>query len=129
MHVMEKHHRKPAHARVTKSVAPFQLICSDLWGPSPHVSNEGFWFYISFVDDYSRYTWLFPMQHKSQVVSIFLKFKSYVELQFNTKIKQMQTDWGGEFRPFFEILSNSGIIHRITCPHAHTKKWHYRAKA
>lgn len=41
------------------------------------------------------------------------------ELQFRFPIKSVQTDWGGEFRPFTKFLSDLGIIHRLICPHTH----------
>jgi len=40
-----------------------------------------------------------------------------VELQFNKRIKALQTEWGGEFRSFTNFLSTHGISHRQTCPH------------
>lgn len=42
-----------------------------------------------------------------------------VELQLGTKIKAVQSDWGGEFRAFTTLLQQCGIIHRIICPHTH----------
>ncbi|KAK2451888.1 myosin-16 [Trifolium repens] len=42
-----------------------------------------------------------------------------VELQYNVPIKCVQTDGGGEFRPFTQFLTPLGIIHRLTCPHTH----------
>jgi len=42
-----------------------------------------------------------------------------VELQLNQKIKEVQTNWGGEFRPFTPFLKSLGIHHRIICPHTH----------
>jgi len=44
-----------------------------------------------------------------------------VELQLNQKIKEVQIDWGGEFRPFNPFLNSLGIHHRIICPHTHQK--------
>ncbi|KAA8519335.1 hypothetical protein F0562_013591 [Nyssa sinensis] len=52
---MAKHHRLPASLRLNRSKTPLDVVFSDLWGPSPHISNEGFKYYISFVDDHSRY--------------------------------------------------------------------------
>ena len=43
------------------------------------------------------------------------------ELQFNFKIKSLQTDWGGEFRPFTSFSASCGIQHRLICPHTHHK--------
>lgn len=80
------HHRFPAYKCLHKSIAPFQLIFSDLWGPSPHVSINDYRFYITFVDYYFRHTWLFPLKSKSQTFNTFVKFKTNIELQFNTKI-------------------------------------------
>ena len=42
-----------------------------------------------------------------------------VELQLNTKIKSIQSDWGGEYKPFSRLLASFGISHRLTCPHTH----------
>jgi hypothetical protein len=46
-------------ARVSPS--PFYLVHSDIWGPSPVPSVTGYRYYISFVDDYSRFTWKYPL--------------------------------------------------------------------
>ncbi|GKB50910.1 retrovirus-related pol polyprotein from transposon TNT 1-94 [Tanacetum coccineum] len=40
-----------------------------------------------------------------------------VERQFTTKLKNLQTDWGGEFRNLASFFSSLGIIHRRSCPH------------
>ncbi|GKA77945.1 putative RNA-directed DNA polymerase [Tanacetum coccineum] len=40
-----------------------------------------------------------------------------VECQFITKLKNVQTDWGGEFRNLASFFSSLGIIHRRSCPH------------
>jgi hypothetical protein len=98
---------------------PLELIYTDVWGPAPMFSTNGNKFYVSFLDAYSRYTWLFPISHKSDVCSIFLQFQKYVERFFNSKIKIIQSDWGGEYRSLNKILTNLGISHRLSCPHTH----------
>ena len=42
-----------------------------------------------------------------------------VELQFNYPIKSVQSDGGGEFRPFTKYLNDLGIVHKFTCLHTH----------
>ena len=51
---------------------------------------------MSFVDAYSRFTGIYFLKNKSDALSVFKQFKSLVELQFNKKIKAIQTDWGQE---------------------------------
>ena len=53
---------------------------------------------------------------------MFQKFRTLVERQFNTKIKSIQFDWGGEFHSMSPILSNLGSSHRISCPHTHEQQ-------
>ena len=54
---------------------PLELIFTDVWGPSPICSKSGSKYYVSFMDAYSRYNWLYPMTNKSDVLSIFIKWK------------------------------------------------------
>lgn len=72
--------------------APFEIVYIDVWGPSFHTSNDGFKYYLSFVDDYTKYVWLYPMTVKSEVQSCFKQFLSYVERFFYAKIKCVQMD-------------------------------------
>ena len=50
-----------------------ELIYTDVWGPSPLFSNNGFKYYVSFLDAHNHYTWLFPMVCKGDVFTIFTK--------------------------------------------------------
>ena len=94
------------------------LIHSDVW-VSPVQSTGGCSYYVLFIDDYSRYSWLYPLHRKSDVFATFVKFKTIAEKLFSTSIKQIQTDNGGEFtsNQFKKFLTAQGIFHRLTCPH------------
>jgi len=59
------------------------------------------------------------LKKKSEALSIFQQFKALVENLFSRKIKAVQSDWGGELRPFTQFLSQHGILHRLICPHTH----------
>ena len=54
---------------------PLELIFTDVWGLSPICSKSGSKYYVSFMDAYSRYNWLYPMTNKSDVLSIFIKWQ------------------------------------------------------
>jgi transposase InsO family protein len=95
-----------------------ELIHSDIW-ISPALSTNGYKYYIIFVDDFSRYTWLIPLKHKSDALEQFVKFKCLTEIFFSLRIKQLQTDGGGEYSSsaFSKFLADHGIFHQTTCPH------------
>jgi hypothetical protein len=92
------------------------LVC-DVWGPSPVTSFGGHNYFLLCVDHYSKFMWIFPFKLKSDVFQIFKQFVTMVERQFNTKLKRVQTDWGGEFRNLSSFFQSLGIIHRLSCPH------------
>lgn len=100
------------------SSAPLQLVHTDVWC-SPVVSFSGFRYYVIFIDDFSRYSWLYPLHIKSDVFISFKKFKALVENQFSSRIKTLQSDGGGEFTSlqFTSFLETHGIFHRISCPY------------
>lgn len=100
------------------SKAPLELVFSDVWGPAPSsVGNKNY--YVSFIDDFSKFTWVYLLKHKSEVFSKFREFQTLVEHSFNTKIKAMQTDWGGEYQRINSFFSHIGIAHLVSCPHTH----------
>jgi len=81
------------------SSSPLQLLFLDVWGPASITSVNNKSFYFSIVNDFSKYTWFFPLATKSEVCATFLHFKQLVETFFSTKIISIQSDNGGEFRP------------------------------
>jgi hypothetical protein len=108
----------PFHASIRVSTFPLQLIHTDIW-TSPILSHTGFKYYIVFIDDFSRFTWLYPLHQKSEAFPIFTQFKALVENQFSTSIKQLQFDGGGEYTSlqFQNFLTKHGIAFRKTCPY------------
>ncbi|CAJ2673651.1 unnamed protein product [Trifolium pratense] len=96
---------------------PFELVHTDLWGPAHTVSHCGYSYYIAFVDACTKYTWLYFLKRKSDALSAFTQFNALVSTQFQTKIKSLQSDWGGEYRSISTLLTSLGINHRVTCPH------------
>jgi transposase InsO family protein len=86
---------------------------------SPISSLSGCKYYVLFVDDYSRFTWLYPLLNKSDVYQCFVKFTLLVENLFSSKIKQLQTNNGGEYTSalFKQFLAQHGIFHKLTCPY------------
>lgn len=64
------------------SIKPFEIISSDVLGPSPVIFVEGYKYYISLIDDFTIFTWIFPLIYKSQVHLVFNKFHALIRTQF-----------------------------------------------
>ncbi|RDX74296.1 hypothetical protein CR513_45977, partial [Mucuna pruriens] len=74
-----------------------ELIHTDICGPFPTASWNGQQYFITFIDDYSRYGYLYLIHEKSQSLDVFKSFKVEVELQLEKKIKVIKSDRGGEY--------------------------------
>ena len=70
----------------------FELIHSDIWGPSFVASIGGSRYFVIFIDDYSCYSWIFPMKSHSQILPIYSNFAKMVETQFSKCIKTFCSD-------------------------------------
>jgi len=90
--VLAKSHQLPFSSSTIVYIAPLQLIFIDIWGPTPLAASCGERYYISFLDAYTRYTWLYLITHKSQALSIFKIFKIFFEKQTGYKLKCIQTN-------------------------------------
>jgi hypothetical protein len=82
---------------LSKSSAPFELVHSDVWGPAPITSYNEFKYFVIFINDFSRATWLFLLKTKDEVFDYFQEFLNRVENQFNTRIKIFRSENGTEF--------------------------------
>jgi hypothetical protein len=80
-----KSHQLPYTRSDSKSSSPLELIFSDVWGPS--IESVGrYRYYVSFIDDFSKFTWIYLIKHKYDVFHKFQDFQAMVERQFNKKI-------------------------------------------
>ncbi|KAL5545398.1 hypothetical protein UlMin_005085 [Ulmus minor] len=112
-----KSHRLPFPISHSRASSPLELVHTDTWGPAPLLSTSGARYFILFVDNHTRFTWLFPLQTKDQALKAFIQYKILAENQFNGKIKAIQSDNGGEFKVFARFLQSHGIAHRFSCPY------------
>lgn len=107
-----KMHQFPHTTKPTKSTKPFDLIHTDLWGPASTHSSHGFKYYVHFVDDFTMYTWIYPLTLKSEACQTVKHFIAIVKTQFSTDIKAIQSDWeGGEGR----IQTSSSLSSIFRC--------------
>jgi hypothetical protein len=76
----------------THVTQPLQVVHTDMWGPAPVLSHNGHRYYIHFIDEYTRFSWLYTCASKVDVFSIFTDFKLKVENQLSCTIKTIQCD-------------------------------------
>jgi hypothetical protein len=87
-----------------------------VWGLAPE-SVGWYKYYVSFIDDFSKFIWIYLIKFKSEVFQKFHKFQALVEQFFDRKIVAMQT--GGEYEKLNSFFNKIGITHLVSCPHAH----------
>ena len=63
-----------------------------MWGPCPVVSPTGFRYFVTFVDDYSRTTWLYLMKNRSELFSNFHAFYAEIHTQFHVSVQNLRSD-------------------------------------
>ena len=112
-----KQHRHPFPKERNVSKGLLDVIHSDVWGPAQTPTLGGCRFYVTFIDDYSRYTWIFPMKKKSEVFTHFQKFKNQAEKETNRKVRCLRSDGGKEYfsEEFTSYLEDEGIRREFTC--------------
>jgi hypothetical protein len=89
-----KHNQVIFPSGATRSKGILELIHSDVFGPVSISSLGKFLYYVSFIDDFSRNTWIYFLRKKSEVFHKFKEFKDLVENQTENKIKVLRTDNG-----------------------------------
>ena len=99
-----------------RSTETLQIIHADVCGAMETKSIGGAQYFLLFVDDYSRMTFIYFLKHKNEVFKKFKDFKAIVENQQNKKIKILHTDNGGEFcsGEMENYLTKEGLIHQKT---------------
>jgi hypothetical protein len=91
----------------------FELVHSDVWRSAPLISYNGFKYFVIFIDDFSKTTWLYLLKSKDDVFNCFEEFVNRVQTQYNGKIKTFHSDNIIEF--VNNKFSNLLIINSQTC--------------
>jgi hypothetical protein len=79
------------------SAGALEIIHTDICGPFPVKSVDGFDSFITFTDDFLFYGYIYPIKERSEVLDKFKIFKAEVENQHDIKIKVVRSDRQGEY--------------------------------
>ena len=137
--VLGKSHRTPIpKASSSRATKLMELVHSDVCGPIEVQSLGGARYFVSFIDDFSKWTVVYFMRRKSEVLEYFKQFRTLAENRHSTKmgslhireyhcnegtnevdqltLKVLRSDNGGEYlsNDFKRFLSDEGIHHQLT---------------
>ena len=86
----------PKNERTTETL---ELVHADICELNGHLTKGGNKYFITFIDDHSRFTHVYLMRTKDQAFDMFKCYKTLVENQLEKKIKILRSDRGGEYFP------------------------------
>jgi transposase InsO family protein len=101
-----------------RHLAPLELIHSDLCEMNGVLTKGGKSYFMTLIDDASRFCYVYLLKTKDEALDYFKIYKAEVENQLERKIKRLRSDRGGEFFPkvFDDFCAEHGIIHERTPP-------------
>lgn len=126
---MGKVHRKAFPKNATwRATEKLELVHTDVCGPMQTSSLGHSKYFVFFIDDLTRMTWVYFLKNKSQVFSVFKKFKVFVERQSGCKLKALRSDNGGEYisNEFNKYCEDIGVDHKLTVSYSPENKMSLR---
>jgi Integrase core domain len=104
-----------------------KIIHTAIYGHFPTASLNKHKLFITFIENYSRYAYVYLISEKSEALNKLKKFKTEVENQHNLKTKVVRLDRGGEYYgrhtdlgqspgPFTLFLQENNIVHQFSMP-------------
>jgi transposase InsO family protein len=108
-----KQTRKPIPSETeTRATEPLGRVYSDVCGPMSTQSQEGYQYYMSITDDFSWYSWIFLLKHKSDAFTNFKEWLTRAENETGKRLKSFRNDGGGEYvsSEFLKFLKEKGIL-------------------
>ena len=111
-----KMHANPFPTSNHRAKHPLELVHTDIHGPTPVQSHQGYRYWALFKDDCTRLRCVIPLKKKSDTYGAFKVFKAFAENLFDCKIKATRDDKGGEYmsKEFEEFCLEHGIERQHT---------------
>jgi transposase InsO family protein len=107
------------HKNIMMTDRPLELLHMDLFSLIAYISIGGSKYYLVIVDDYSRFTWVFFLQEKSQTQEPLKRFLRRAQNEFGLRVKKIRSDNGTEFKnsQIEGFLEEEGIKHEFSSPY------------
>ena len=103
---------------VERNLDLLELVHTDICELNGILTRGGNRYFITFIDDSSRFTYVYLLKNKDAAFNVFKVYKSEVENQLGKKIKIIRSDRGGEYfsNEFIVFCEDHGIIHECSAP-------------
>jgi transposase InsO family protein len=107
------------HKNIMMTDRPLELLHMNLFSPIAYISIDGSKYCLVIVDDYSRFTWVFFLQEKSQTQDTLKGFLRRAQNEFGLRIKKIRSDNETEFKnsQIEGFLDEEGIKHEFSSPY------------
>ena len=112
---LTKSHRIFYLPSLNKNVEPFAVIHSDVWGPAKVSSFSNARYFVTFIDECTRMTWISLLRNKGEVSTAFQEFHKMVLTQYQQHIRTLQSDNGTKFMD--QVLGNFYSIMEFVIRH------------
>jgi hypothetical protein len=102
---------------------PLKMLHMDLFDPITYISIGGNKYDVVIVNDYSRFTWVFFLQDKSETQEMLKQFLKRAQNEFDAKVKRIRSDNDTEFKntQVEDYLDEEDIKHEFLAPTLHNK--------
>ena len=116
--LMGKMTKTPFPKTMERATDLLEIIHTNVYAPMSVEARGGYRYFLIFIDDLSRYEYIYLMKHKSETFEKFKEFQSEVENHRNKKIKFLRPDRRGEYLSYeFGLhLKQCGIVSQLTPP-------------
>jgi hypothetical protein len=117
--ILGKHKKQPFHHSTFRACRKFELIHSDLCGPMPIPSANGYKYIMTFIDDYTKMCWVYLLRDKSKAFETFKNFHVWIQNEAQSHIGSLRIDNGRESTSNeFEIYLHQHVIkHQTIIPY------------
>ena len=104
--------KRPFNAKGRRAQELLELVHSNVCGPMSIQARGSYEYFITFIDAYSRFGYVYLMKWKSETFEKFKEFRVEVENQLGKRIKAIRSDRGGEYllEDFKDYFTENGII-------------------
>ena len=105
-------------AKEERAKQPLELVHTDVCGPLNVQARGGYEYFVNFIDDYSRYSYIYLMQPKFETFQKFQEFHVEAEKQLDKSLKTLRSDREDEYldTAFVDHLIENGILSQLSAP-------------